>query len=465
MGRVWILIGLIALSAWADDLYQQKLKAGFKGQHRSQIDWELLDANWLDYGLWKKERMIKDEYPEWQLTLRERRLNELMGRVLECVGECRLYRGEGYANANFRSPIREGDEVLTMEDSYLWIFMLDGTMVRLSPNSAISFKEINITASEIFLHARINMGNVLWLSRDKSKLQEQVLRETDTIFLPLAFYEVAQTTHVPEDYSDLFNFVDLEKEYAVKYQKLNELIEQNNKFAEKESSAFIVLPNGTIWGQTGLRMELIVLAGDKSYVKNRSFKYLNESASEENKVASFFYRGLENREEMSLKQDQWYEIDERGRTIFPVDGKQFAIGELLTKRIPSILIARELLLQRYSQFLFDKKQDVISLARDHGYRMWDALSQEEGDLVRRLEYLKEYTRRLETTNLRMSYQLNELLRKEGAPVKESVYNSSTYQRALHNYMIKRELTENQKSDRDELNSVKNPLWKRMHAIR
>ena len=172
--------------------------------------WESLEpSDWLNFDYWKKASKLKDEVQKWETILQEKRLREIMGRVVECVGDCRLFRGRGFNSTNYRSSIREGDELITLGDSYAWIFLMDGTLVRVSPDTSVTFKEFNVGKKEFFVHIRVNSGNVVYMNRSRSPLKEVTDRETDQIFLPLEFYEanpISGTVEVNED--NLFALLD-----------------------------------------------------------------------------------------------------------------------------------------------------------------------------------------------------------------------------------------------------------------
>ena len=112
----------------------------FKGHKRSLIQWGEIDQKrWLSFKKWRENFEKREKFPPWERLKRERSLKEKVGRVVDCRGECFLYRGLGKNKLQFRSTVREGDEIQTSKDSYLWLFLLDGTMVRVSPYSSLPF--------------------------------------------------------------------------------------------------------------------------------------------------------------------------------------------------------------------------------------------------------------------------------------------------------------------------------------
>ena len=446
--------------------YQEKSK--FKGLKKSIIKWKKIIPNeWLDISQWKKELALKEKEPNWRRNLIERGLREIAGRVIECVGDCRVYRGLGFARVQYKSGIREGDEIVTLKDSYLWIYLLDGTLVRLAPSSSITMKEINIGREDNFLHARINSGNVLWLSREKNQYKLKPNKETDVLFLPLAYYDANPPLEQIEiDEKDLFASIVDDQVNLKKYKRLNSLIEENNdSFFKKETFSFLVFPNGTVTGKN-LSTEFMVLTGGDTFFKNRLPTQVGLSGETKERGLTFYYRGFENREKKSLESGSWYKVDPKGRDISEyLDYQKFGMGEFLTSNIPSILVARELMAKRYSPFAHEDI-DIDTLARDHGYRQWGSLDNDRNeDLAQRVRYLVEYTRRLETSNLLVREQFVRRMQEQGEEIANAEFNYDYIRKAVATYYIYKDSQKLISTDRDHLNSTKNPFWKRIHGYK
>lgn len=442
----------------------------YKGQGHSMIQWDQQKAeNWTDFELWKKDIYLKDQLPNWRQVLREQGLKESVGRVLQCVGSCLVETGEGSSRAIFRSNINELEDVRTEKDSYAWIFLYDGTMVRLSPNTSITFKEINIGRKENFFHLRINYGNVLWLSRQKSMYRNNSERETDLLFMPLDLYEANSKTVIADVNEDnLFEYLEKSTRKKNRVTLLNELIATNNSFAEnKNTRAMIVMPNGTILAKNP-SMEFIVLVGGKSYYKRRDRKQLDLKGETDATEVEVFYRGFENYESTNPELATWYELNKNGRKSSFVSSnlkRLFAMGEFVTKRMSTIMVARELLIKRYSKFAF-ADMSRLELARDFGYRQWvHNKGKRSSEIDQRIEYLKEYTRRMETTNILASKKIKGQYVASRKVQRGSVYTNHFYTRAINTYLRRGDATTAQTVDYRELNSTRRPLWKRMHAIR
>ncbi|MEI8346676.1 MAG: hypothetical protein WCG27_04360 [Pseudomonadota bacterium] len=494
------------------------------------LDWENLDEKtFLNYREWKKERLLQDESPDWQGIWRLKDRPEIVGRVLDCVGSCVKYRGEGKSKSEFRSPVREGEEIHTLNDSYIWIYLMDGTLVRLSPNSSITFNEINIGQEEIFLHARVNFGNILWLSRLPFNFTEQSERETDSIFLPLRLFKanyIPEETVTTED--NLAAFLQEDSPEIKLYKRLNELIDENNQVIKRRPTySFVVMPNGTLWGKN-LMAEMVVLTAANSYFQCRSFKRYNKEINIERlSPQQFFFRGDENTQGEKVFFDQWYKTSADGRSLTTYDQTEInlSLGEFLTQRIPTILLARELMLQELSLPIFTPKLDKKNMAHDMGYRIWGHLTndkivdeigevkkkykrkkedtqdmepgvegetkvegdaspeensadEEEGededpdsflaeDMQKRLDFLKIYTRRLETINITQLDLLRKNMDKRGEKYQIMKYDQGFYRQGLKSYLMRREkqAKDYHSRDRDVLNSTKKIFWKMIHHRR
>tara|TARA_R110000868_G_scaffold304021_3_gene564505 strand:+ start:344 stop:1759 length:1416 start_codon:yes stop_codon:yes gene_type:complete len=460
------VIYLLSLGAFALETREQILSRQdfYLGQSYSLIDWEGLDTvQWLDFAEWKDDIALKDAEPSWRRNLRERGLSEMVGRALECVGECKLFRGDGASSLRLRSQVMEGDEIVTSKDSYAWVFLMDGTMLRISPNTSISFKEINISKEVIFHHARLNYGHALWLSRQADQYPVNGLKETDALFLPLNFFQANLFPEAKPIVETGF-FVDekVEPISKLQYERLNKLIAENNEWANgKKTILFLVMQNGTVVVENPL-FEAIALPGNESYVKNRLSSEIGLT-SERETTATAYMRGYSNESTQNLMTGSWYRYDDRGRNLEQLnDSTKFAMVEYLTQRIPTINVARELFLKEGSKFVFDPKISRLKLAARWGYRQWVGDLQ-NGEIKKRVDFMIEYSRRSETTLLIETEKFNRMMRERGEKVTAAKWSDEFYLRAIDAYALSPERARNQAVEGETLNSTTKPLWKIMNA--
>ena len=451
-------------------------KVEFLGQKESITSWgNLSTESFLDFKEWKDESDIRDQVPEWEKIIRERNHKELVGRIYHCVGSCRVDRGESFFNGSYRTGLYEGDEVQTVGDSYAWIFLFDGTMVRLSPQSSVTFNEFNVGVKENFINARVNAGNILWLSRQQNTFQEIDVRETDVTFYPYPEYEsLPMIDKKPYIEGDLLELISHSNSNLNHYKSLNEKIELNNKMTNgKPTYAFLVMPNATLMGLSP-SVEIVTLVGGKTFFKRRSLETLGLNKKDATEHDVFLQmRGYDNKNLTNTPEDQWISIDEKGRSFAEAsDLRWLDVGEFITKRIPSIMIGREIFMQRYSGFSFRDKYDPVVLAKSDGYRMWGKLTAEAGesksDLELRVEFLKEYFRRVETSNLLASSRFKERLEGRGEKALTMEYGNYFFINALNRYYLYGEKLRDISGDKETgevLNSTTKLLWKKMHGIR
>lgn len=446
-------------------LGQLALGQDYLAQKRSLIRWNEVDeVKWLDFGEWKKERRKRDETPDWEEIVRDRDLVEEIGSIIKCVGDCRLYRGESTHQAKYRSKVKEGDELHTFGQSFVWVFLYDGTLVRLSPDSSISFKEINIGLKTNFLHVRMNSGNIFWMNRSPNEIALSQKKETDTLFLPLKLHD-ANPRSVKRKYGDdeLFNYLANDEAKENQYKRLNKLIQSNNTQLKKKTRSFIVMPNGSLVGDE-ISAEFNILVGGKSYFKLRNEKTLSYTEAI-SPSATFYFRGFENEESEPISSGFWYEVDERGRDLSRIEGLQgFATGEFVTKRIPTIIMARELLFKESLEFS-QKVEDEYVLANTYGFRIWEKLIENgKTDLERREDFLVNYTRRIETSNLLAARKLKNRFKSRGESLNPYTYNNRFYKAAIDDYFREREAWKEDQDLIETLNSTKKEYWKNLHGI-
>ena len=130
-----------------------------KDRSRSLIRWDDPSAA-LDIRRWINERDMRDLEPGWKVRQRLAAQPERVGKVISCIGDCQIYRGLFPNRARWLSRVEEGDEIHTGVNSYVWLSLIDGTLVRIAPESSVSFLEVNITPDEVFFQARLNQGYV-----------------------------------------------------------------------------------------------------------------------------------------------------------------------------------------------------------------------------------------------------------------------------------------------------------------
>lgn len=400
-----------------------------KGQKHSIIPWNTLDPEeWLSIDKWLLESDAKNATPDWKIRLRAADHKELMGKVLQCKGTCSVYRGSRVAQVQHLSQVFEGDEFKTEKDSVAWIYLVDGSLIRLSPETSVSLHEINLSHSQIFFLARLNQGHLFWHPRSKSEVQVDFSPETDSISLPLLVREANQENFErtifkeQKDQERVSEVMSLD-DNAIKsqFKALNEIKNENNPAMTVKTKVMVVTPNSSVVS-SDVSFDYLYLPGGKSYFKKRN----NELGEE----FSLHLRGYTTTEANVISESKWHEVDTNGRNFVPLEDVPgtLQVLELLTKRIKTIELARELWVKTFTLPLMKALVTPEILAREHGYALWGE------DLNKRFNFLVEYTRRIETTNLRSLENLLTKLEGKGEEVRREL-SDEQYQVSLNHYLL------------------------------
>jgi hypothetical protein len=126
----------------------------------------------------------------------------------------------------------------------------------------------------------------------------------------------------------------------------------------------------------------------------------------------------------------------------------------VTSKINSILVAREMWIEKYSS-CFYQKLDEIQLAEKCSRRLW-----QDAEFELRLKFLREQTRRVETSNLVMINKIKQQMLERGDIFTNSEFNPEYYLEAYEAYHRIGEMPENPWQE-EELNSTKRFFWKLM----
>lgn len=405
------------------------LPAPKKGQNHSIIPWSTLDPEeWLSIKNWMIERNVKDQLPHWKINLRHAVHKELFGKVLQCKGSCSVYRGNSSTKVQHLSRIHEGDEFRTESDSVAWIYLMDGSLLRVSPNSSISFHEINFSSQEILIVTRLSEGHVFWHPREKREFVNENAPETDSISLPLMvqnsnveFFE-RRIYSASNDKKRLKEIMDLEDNAVNDQLKfLNDLKMENDLTLNIPSKFFIISPNATIVSKQ-MGLDFVYVLGGESYFKKRS------SLSDEHFTLTL--RGYLNLENQKIIDNDWYRIDSDGKSFHKMEEVPgiLQVLELITKRIKTIETAREIWVKSFTVPIIKTLNDPQKMAIEYGYSIWDE------DLQKRLAFLMDYTRRIETTNLNSIHKLLTKLKAEGK-IDDLKLSESLYISSLNHYLL------------------------------
>jgi hypothetical protein len=196
----------------------------------------------------------------------------------------------------------------------------------------------------------------------------------------------------------------------LRYQLINDKIKQNLKVGFKDSHLILATPNATLNVVNGV-LDVFTEIGNHTLFRDRDITAQFSIAKSYKRERLLGLRGYNNDKLHRFEQNKWYQVAVAGREFEEVDfsrNRDINLSSFLTTRIPSIIHARELMLETYSLNILSPQTAPDVLAVENGLRLWDVANDEQGDnpeLLEREKFLVEYIRRVETTNLRSQFKV------------------------------------------------------------
>jgi hypothetical protein len=358
----------------------------FKNQAKSLIDWDNINTQqWLDLDSWITQRNAKSANPNWKVEKRVKEHKEVMGKVLQCLGECKVHGRFGATKGRFKTRIYEGDELETFDKSSAWIVLVDGSLIRLAAFSSISFYEINFTKKESFISYRLNRGHLFSSSRKEHDEYETNMLQTDTAFFPLHYIEANQEFYMRKEYKKLNPEEKLKYALELNPGSSSLQIALNKSFKahpqKKQTTHLAITANSSF----------IILDGQYHLFHETKAKSLLHA--DRAKQIDVSLRGYSNNTLVNASAKKYYEVNKEGTQISENEKlkSKFKKIKYLVSRIPSLYMAREIELKDKMAILMNED---IKLSLDFNYYRW-----EEDHLDKHIDSLIDYSRRIETTNL------------------------------------------------------------------
>ena len=188
---------------------------------------------------------------------------------------------------------------------------------------------------------------------------------------------------------------------------------------------------------------MIYRLGSKAYFKRRT--------NDEGTSLLLQMRGYSVRDLTDINELKWYEVAENGRnfSLAENDLGHLEITELLTKRIKTFELAREIWIDQYTGPIFATIENKEKMAIKHGFKIWGE------EISKRFDFMLEYMRRIETTNLK-SIEL--LLSKNEIQVEKGP-GTNHFQAALDSYLfgLKKRYS-NERSQVREMSDLQYYVW-------
>jgi hypothetical protein len=423
-------------------------KPPLPGQPHSMLRWQDGPERLLDLKQWVAESAIKERNPDWRRQTQILQHKELVGKVLACQGICELFRGTIPVEITHLSQVKEGDEIHTGIDSSIWIYLMDGSLLRLGPRTSLALKEIILSDKSVFILARLNEGHAYWHPRSREAIKTDYRPETDVGALPLLVRDAnpAYIERVLYQQRNPYRMLSMdtidvqERAIRAQSQKINDLKKDNNKI-ELVSRMMMVAPNVTAIAN-GASFHLVHLMGGASYLKRM------ETGTDGKMLLQL--RGYQEQVTHRLQRKTWFSVEPKGREFSSVEDPpgSLQVLELLTQRIPTLELAQELWFKQFSLPVLVSQRPVGEIWHA-GYRWWN-----EEELNQRIMFINEYTRRTETTHLRSVDNLLTRLKRPAAELSPELY-----QHAVNVYLqgLKKRYTAQSNQVR-EMNDLQYYIW-------
>lgn len=388
------------------------VKASLHYQKQDLNDWKKIDLkSWFSFHEWRKtfHERAEDIYFKTKFIASSKK--ERLGFVISCVGLCELFRGEKKNYAHKLTEIKEGDEIITQKNSYLYLFILDGTLVRLAPNTSLSLNDIDISPTRFFIHARLNNGFMQWIARSEDNIPQDSLHDTDQLFSKtIPIIKNRQSFYDPD--SQLRNRID----------ELNRRVDENNEFTHfKKTTVLIRTPVANIMGKNG-NFSIFSILGYETFIKSDI----------ETKLT---LRKRKSPPKINLEKNEWYKVDRYGKKVKKNSSLNatFGMAELMTKRPFTMFLKREKWLKKYSQELFDPTTPLERIYH-LGYQMWDykdydILKIKFFDLDKKIKRIQRISNYFEKRNLYSALYLTKKNKIDRIP-----FGPSFYRLALESYL-------------------------------
>ncbi len=303
------------------------------------IDWENIEEKtFFDIGAWKS-KTIGIEIPNWRQVVFKNQNKTPFGLVVKCVGECQIYRGAHKHRPRNRSFLYEGDQFDLGDQSYAWIFTFAGQLIRLSPQSSLSFLECHYNSKKFFSHVRLNSGHLYWSDR-LGPPEDTELIGTDPLFDPLLPLEAnlisTMKTEMIKKGSESMAPLD-EHRLHVQYARKLYFENQESGLIPKTETLFS-FPKGEILAKNA-KIQLGHLLGQKTFFSLREGE-------------GVYYTRLGTN--YPIERQNWYQIEKRDMKKLVKTAVHHHVFDLLVRRPTGIQIVRELWLRRYSFDLFSR---------------------------------------------------------------------------------------------------------------
>ena len=335
----------------------------YEASLRAEVEFGLDDriARMLSWSWWEAENR-KAEMPKANLEVSFLE-NEKMAAAIQCLGRCRNFFGRSSYPIVPYTFIREKDVVKTGKQSFLWLYLANGALMRMAPESSVSFYEINLGKENILYHFRVNKGGVQILTKQKLNEEKNPLNLTDSLFLKQIQYRKRP-------------IVDLNKSL--------ELL--NHHFTQRPTEYFAVMPTGMVYGKN---LNLNVMA-----IESKVLVKVNDSYDD-----LFRFRSWINNEDMELEVGKWYQSNSKEAELINIQEspeehrkllKNLYYRDFLIRRIPHIQAWQVDRFEEVTKNLYNLSGPLNKWDSKLKYYIWDDTSATKAFYSFRYRMLKKW---------------------------------------------------------------------------
>ena len=346
-----------------------------KGQGEFYHNFETMDVDrWLDRKQWLKSLKYTEKQKREEI---ERDYREEVGRVITCIGSCRLERGEGSYELSYRSLIIEGDTIETAKDSYLWVALKNGNLLRLSSLSKLQIPEVNLTSKRAHFAMVLVRGFIHHIDRrDDPIFAGDGLIDTDTIIFPLRYKPANMEYYYYKKYKKISRSNHTREELFKLYRDEKSKADQFNG-SNFSREYFIHTPHGDFMVEnTSFMMSFQAKTG--AYWKHGLVEGVVQPAKVQLRKAKAF--------EETLSSHKWYVVSRGEVREKPELDKEFLGEKYLVERGIAVRLVRDHFFNKYFSGLFKNlaaNKRIATAAQ--GAKIWSI-----DELDKRIQYYKEF---------------------------------------------------------------------------
>ncbi len=268
-----------------------------------------------------------------------------VGIVLDCYGRCEQETKQYNRRLSFGRPVKLKETLKTSKNSSLWLFLYEGSLLRLAPDSLIEIKELKVNFNEKSSHLAIEVhrGHVFALPRTREikSIEIDSFRELFPLFEveANAFWDLYLFNETQKDI-----ILDMKSDKFIEFRlkNLQNFLNKNNEvFSITEQYYTIHSPNFIIQSKSR-PIDFIYLIGDGAIVGSRNdFKGIKFPS---NKMKS--YLPMIQYKEVDMKNGNWYKVLKKEAKIHTND---LGIIEykIYMKSFSTFLKAREIFIEKF----------------------------------------------------------------------------------------------------------------------